>query len=228
MFDGIPIFLVGGAVRDRLLGLPCKDRDYVVGVATFAELTDWAQAQDCRVWLSRPEHKIIRAGHPVLGCADFTCLGGETLEDNLRQRDFTINAMALQAATADQNQFGTLFDPFQGKADLETGVLQCPGDALDAFQSDPVRIVRMLRFSLQFNLDITPRTKQAAKRVLSAHHYALPVAPDRVVVELNKMLLAAKSLFHFSTFVNRHADILEHVLTDEFQAKGVGVRHREV
>src|SRR5688500_6707330 len=134
-------YTVGGAVRDELLGLPVKDRDYVVVGATPEEMIQLGFKPVGREFpvflhpetpeeyaLARTERKVGRGYHGF----EFHAAPDVTLEQDLARRDLTINAMASDEA-------GTLIDPFNGRADLQAGVLR---HVSSAFAEDPVRIDR--------------------------------------------------------------------------------------
>src|SRR3954447_16927918 len=136
------VYEVGGAVRDELLGLPVKDRDYVVVGATPEELIDLGfrpVGRDFPVFLhpetheehalARTERKTARGYHGF----EFHSAPDVTLEQDLARRDLTINAIARDEA-------GNLIDPFAGAADLKARVLRHVGPA---FAEDPVRILRV-------------------------------------------------------------------------------------
>jgi tRNA nucleotidyltransferase (CCA-adding enzyme) len=139
-------FLVGGAIRDELLGLPVQERDYVVVGATAAEMRAQGYRQVGRDFpvflhpqtgaeyaLARTERKRGQGHRGFEVQADPTV----TLEDDLRRRDLTINAMARDLA-------GNLIDPYEGRADLAAGVLR---HVSPAFVEDPLRVLRVARFA---------------------------------------------------------------------------------
>ena len=140
------IYLVGGAVRDTLLGLPVRERDWVVVGATADEMIRLGYTpvgKDFPVFLhpeTREEYALARTerkqGHGYTG---FVVHANPevTLVDDLRRRDLTINAMAESAD-------GELIDPFHGKDDLNAGLLR---HVSPAFVEDPVRILRVARFA---------------------------------------------------------------------------------
>jgi tRNA nucleotidyltransferase (CCA-adding enzyme) len=143
------IYLVGGAVRDRRLGLPVRERDWVVVGATPPELLSQGYkpvGRDFPVFLhpvSKEEYALARTerktGPGYTGfetCSDPTI----TLEEDLRRRDLTINAMA-------ETPEGKLIDPYGGVEDLDNGVLR---HVSPAFAEDPVRILRVARFAARF------------------------------------------------------------------------------
>jgi len=143
------IYLVGGAVRDRLLGLPVRDRDYVVVGARPDDLRGLGYkpvGKDFPVFLhpqtgeeyalARTERKTGRGYHAFA----FDTAPEVSLEDDLRRRDLTINAMA-------ENTDGTLVDPFGGAADLERRMLR---HVSPSFAEDPVRVLRVARFAARY------------------------------------------------------------------------------
>jgi tRNA nucleotidyltransferase (CCA-adding enzyme) len=139
-------YLVGGAVRDRLLDLPVRDRDWVVTGATEAEMEALGfirQAVDFPVFLhpeTGEEYALARCETKTApGYRGFSvdCGPQVTLEQDLRRRDLTINAMA-------EDEEGRLIDPFDGRKDLEQGVLR---HVTPAFAEDPVRLLRTARFA---------------------------------------------------------------------------------
>jgi tRNA nucleotidyltransferase (CCA-adding enzyme) len=181
------IFQVGGSVRDALLGLPVQDRDWVVVGGTPEEMV--AQGfqpvgKDFPVFLhpgtheeyalARTERKTARGykGFSVYAAPDVT------LEQDLLRRDFTINAMALDAD-------GRLIDPHGGEADLRAGILR---HVSPAFAEDPVRILRAARFAARFGFSIAPETlKLMGVMVDSGEADAL--VPERVWQELARALM---------------------------------------
>ena len=142
-------YLVGGAVRDKLLGLPVRDRDYVVVGATPEEMTAKGfkpVGADFPVFLhpvTKEEYALARTERKSgRGYKGFTVHAAPdvTLEDDLRRRDLTINAMA-------EDEDGVLIDPFGGARDLEAGILR---HVSPAFAEDPVRILRVARLAARY------------------------------------------------------------------------------
>jgi len=140
------IYLVGGAVRDQLLGLPVRDRDWVVVGATEAEMLErgFRRADaEFPVFLhpdTGEEYALARRETKTgPGYKGFRIDAGPdvTLEEDLVRRDLTINALA-------RDQAGRLIDPFDGEADLEQGLLR---HISPAFVEDPVRLLRVARFA---------------------------------------------------------------------------------
>ncbi|MEB0864532.1 multifunctional CCA addition/repair protein [Citrobacter youngae] len=143
------IYLVGGAVRDALLGLPIKDKDWVVVGATPQEMLDAGYQQvgrDFPVFLhphSREEYALARTERKSgSGYTGFTCYAAPdvTLEADLQRRDLTINAMAR-----DDN--GEIIDPYNGCDDLENRLLR---HVSPAFSEDPLRVLRVARFAARY------------------------------------------------------------------------------
>lgn len=147
--SSMDIYLVGGAVRDELLGLPVSERDWVVVGATPAELEAQgykAVGKDFPVFLhpeSHEEYALARTERktgPGYTGFEFHAAADVTLEDDLRRRDLTINAIAKNAA-------GELVDPYGGQEDLQARRLR---HVSDSFAEDPVRILRVARFAARF------------------------------------------------------------------------------
>jgi tRNA nucleotidyltransferase (CCA-adding enzyme) len=184
-------YMVGGAVRDALLGLPVNDRDWVVVGATPQQMIDAGYlpvGKDFPVFLhpqtreeyalARTERKTARGYH---GFA-FHAEPGVTLEQDLARRDLTINAMA-------QDESGRLIDPFHGRADLDKRVLR---HVTAAFSEDPVRILRVARFAARFNeFSLAPETLALMREMVEAGEVDALVA-ERVWQELARGLAEDK------------------------------------
>ncbi len=143
------IYLVGGAVRDKLLNLPVKDRDWVVVGATPENMLKQGYQQvgkDFPVFLhpdTKEEYALARTERKQgRGYTGFSCYAGEdvTLEDDLRRRDLTINAMA-------QDTNGDIIDPYDGQKDLVERQLR---HVSEAFGEDPLRVLRVARFYARY------------------------------------------------------------------------------
>lgn len=183
------IYTVGGAVRDELLGLPVKERDYVVVGATPEEMVKQGfkpVGKDFPVFLHPQTHeeyalaRTERKSGP--GYKGFTvhAAPGVTLEEDLKRRDLTINAIAK----ADD---GTLIDPFHGRKDLKERVLR---HVSEAFAEDPVRILRVARFAARFGFEVHPETMQLMRRMVEEGEADYLVA-ERVWQEFSKGLVEA-------------------------------------
>jgi len=171
-----PLYLVGGVVRDKLLDHPIKDIDGIVTLP-LAELE-----KQLVIWGYNPHR--IGARHQTLSVfkdgerIDFNPFDGDLTKDALR-RDFTINAIFQDART------GEIIDPLQGKRDLEAKILRACGDPEARFSEDPVRILRMVRFSVKYGLNIEEETFKAAQNLLP---HLQEVALERISEELGLIL----------------------------------------
>ncbi len=180
------IYLVGGAVRDKLLGLPVKDRDWVVTGATPEEMLAKGfkpTGKDFPVFLhpkSKEEYALARterkSGRGYKGFV-FHTAPDITLEDDLRRRDLTINAIA-------EDETGKLIDPFGGEADLKEKRLR---HVSSAFVEDPLRLLRVARFAATLGFTIADETI-ALLKTLSASDELESLVPERVWGELEKAL----------------------------------------
>lgn len=181
-------YVVGGAVRDRLLGLPVQDRDHVVVGATPDEMV--AQGftpvgQDFPVFLHPKTHEEYalarterKSGHGYKG---FTVYAAPevTLEEDLRRRDLTINAMA-------QDQSGRIIDPYGGQSDLQARIFR---HVSEAFAEDPVRILRVARFAARFtDFSVAHETMALMRKIVDAGEVDALV-PERVWQELSRGLM---------------------------------------
>ena len=184
----ISVYAVGGAVRDRLLGLPVQDRDFVVVGATPEDMTRLGfrpVGKDFPVFLhpdtqeeyalARTERKTARGykGFAVRAAPDVS------LEDDLRRRDLTINALA-------EDGQGQIVDPHGGQADLAAKVLR---HVSEAFVEDPVRILRVARFAARFpDFSLAPETLALMRRMV-AEGEVDALVPERTWQELARGLM---------------------------------------
>jgi tRNA nucleotidyltransferase (CCA-adding enzyme) len=185
------IYLVGGAVRDELLGLSVKDKDYVVVGSTPEQMKAVGYkpvGKDFPVFLhpkthdeyalARTERKTAKGyrGFAIQASIDVT------LEEDLARRDLTINAIAKDVD-------GKLIDPYNGLADIQTKTLR---HVSDAFAEDPVRILRAARLSARFSdFSVAPETNRLMQRMVDAGEVDALVA-ERVWQEIAKGLMEAK------------------------------------
>lgn len=192
-------YLVGGAIRDALLGRPGSDRDWVVVGATPEEMTAQGYlpvGRDFPVFLhpqTREEYALARTERKSApGYRGFAVHASPevTLEQDLARRDLTVNAIALPAehASATPNP-AHLVDPFHGRRDLQDKVLR---HVTDAFREDPVRILRVARFAARFaDFGIAPETLALMREMVAAGE-ADALVPERVWQELARGLTEAK------------------------------------
>mgnify|MGYP000327156766 CR=1 FL=1 len=190
-------YIVGGAVRDRLLGLPVADRDYVVVGATPDEMVAQGYqpvGKDFPVFLhphTHAEYALARTerktGHGYKGFTVYAT-PDVTLEEDLQRRDLTINAMA-------EDETGALIDPYGGQRDLAARYFR---HVSDAFAEDPVRILRVARFAARFtDFSVAPETN-ALMRQMVDNGEVDALVPERVWQEVARGLMEAQPsrMFH--------------------------------
>jgi tRNA nucleotidyltransferase (CCA-adding enzyme) len=194
------VYLVGGAVRDRLLGLPVRERDWVVVGAAPAELERQGYTpvgKEFPVFLhpqTHEEYALARLERKVApGYRGFVTQFSPdvTLEDDLKRRDLTINALA-------ENPDGTVVDPFGGQRDLRARVLR---HVSEAFVEDPVRVLRVARFAARFaplGFSVAPETMALMKKMVSSGEVSALVA-ERVWKETERALGEAQPAVFFET-----------------------------
>ncbi|WP_162063428.1 multifunctional CCA addition/repair protein [Vibrio taketomensis] len=182
-------YLVGGAVRDQLLGLNVYDKDWVVVGATPEQLLDQgytAVGKDFPVFLhpkTKQEHALARTERKTGdGYTGFQChfAPDVTLEEDLLRRDLTINAMA-------QDEHGTIIDPYQGQQDLKKRVLR---HVSDAFVEDPLRVLRVARFAAKLahlGFRVAPETMTLMTQIVTSGELEHLTA-ERVWQEWHKSL----------------------------------------
>ncbi|WP_027468370.1 multifunctional CCA addition/repair protein [Deefgea rivuli] len=181
------VYRVGGAVRDRLLGLPVKDIDWVVVGATPQQMLNLgyqAVGKDFPVFLHPKTHQEYalarlerKSGHGYTGF-EVDASVNVTLEEDLLRRDLTINAIA-------EDEHGNLIDPYGGQADLAAKVLR---HVSPAFAEDPVRILRLARFAARFGFSVAPETMALMRKMVVDGEVDHLVA-ERVWQEMAKGLM---------------------------------------
>ncbi len=189
--EGLQVYIVGGAVRDALLGRPAGDRDWVVVGATPEEMVERGfipVGGDFPVFLhprTKEEYALARTERKSgRGYKGFTFYTGVdvTLEEDLKRRDLTVNAMA-------QSMAGELIDPLNGFADLQSRLFRHVGPA---FEEDPVRILRLARFAARLtDFSVAPETLAVCQRMVSTGEVDALV-PERVWQELSRGLMSDK------------------------------------
>ena len=194
------IYMVGGAVRDALLGLPVQDHDWVVVGATPQQLIDRGYkpvGRDFPVFLhpaTHEEYALARTERKTApGYYGFTIHAAPDvmLEEDLARRDLTINSIAYYlsdtGANASKLDPSRLIDPFGGQRDLQARVLR---HVTDAFREDPVRILRVARFAARFaDFSVAPETRQLMREMV-AQGEADHLVAERVWQELSRGLMA--------------------------------------
>lgn len=192
----VPVFVIGGYVRDLFLNRPSKDIDILVvgsGIA-FAEKVGLALKSQVAVFKNfgtamlryhdleiefvgaRKESYRSDSRKPIVE--------NGTLEDDQRRRDFSINAMAI---SLNSEHYGELLDPFEGTEDLENRLIRTPLNPLETFSDDPLRMMRAIRFASQLNFRIDPL---ALKAIEDNKERINIVSTERITDELNKIVLS--------------------------------------
>ncbi|MAY02859.1 MAG: multifunctional CCA addition/repair protein [Gammaproteobacteria bacterium] len=206
IITNLKTYLVGGAVRDKLLGLPVKDRDWVVVGASPEQMLELGYEQvgkDFPVFLhpeTKEEYALARTEKKSgTGHTGFTVDASETvtLEEDLLRRDLTINAMA-------EDEDGNLIDPYGGREDLNNKILR---HVSDAFTEDPLRVLRVARFSARFahlGFEVAQETLQMMEQLVnSTEMNTLPA--ERIWQEVRRALSEKTPAFFFLTLRDCYA-----------------------
>ena len=200
------IYLVGGAVRDKILNLSVKERDWVVVGATTQEMIDQGYRQvgkEFPVFLHPKTHEEYalarkeRKTQPGYKGFTFDTSTHVSLIEDLQRRDLTMNAMA-------ENDKGELIDPYHGKQDIENKILR---HVSPAFIEDPVRILRVGRFLAryaQFEFTVATDTLQLMRSMVEAGEVDA-LTPERVWKELDRALMEANPEKFFEVLASCHA-----------------------
>ena len=195
------IFVVGGAVRDALMGQSVNDRDWVVVGSTPTDMTEWGfmpVGKDFPVFLhpqTREEYALARTERKTArGYKGFAVHSDPsvTLEEDLARRDLTVNAMAVPEALAHalpSAWAGHIVDPYNGQRDLQAKVLR---HVTHAFAEDPVRILRLARFAARFaDFSVAGETMALMRQMVEGGEVD-HLVPERVWQELAKGLMSQK------------------------------------
>lgn len=229
-------FVIGGFVRDLILGRPCKDIDVVtegsginLAKATAKELgvkqvsvfknfgTAMFRCGDLEVEFvgARKESYSRGSRKPIVEDG--------TLEDDQNRRDFTINAIAL---SLNKSNYGELVDPFNGLRDLDLGIIRTPLDPDVTYSDDPLRMMRAIRFATQLDFAIENESLNAIKRNTERLDI---ISLERVHTELNKIILADKPSIGFKLLLK--TKLLDRFFPEMVALKGVekrnGITHKD-
>lgn len=160
----VNMYVVGGWVRDKILGLDSKDIDFAVEAPSYEAMKEEILRRGGHIYIEKPEYLTIRANFSKWGAADFvlcrrdgTYFDGRrpesvepgTLIDDLKRRDFTMNAIAM-------TEDGEYIDPFNGRVDIEDKMIRCVGVAKERFEEDYLRMLRAIRFQVTKNMQLSP------------------------------------------------------------------------
>ncbi len=225
---GLDCYVIGGCVRDAILGRECKDID-VVCIGSGIDL-----ALEVAKEFDLPEHAVSvfkNFGTAMIKVDDWDLefVGARkesynrdsrkpvveegTLEDDQNRRDFTINAMAVQL---NQVHWGLLLDPFHGVDDLKGKLIRTPLAPGITFSDDPLRMMRAVRFAAQLGFDIFPETFEALKTEKDRLEI---ISMERISDELNKIILCKKPSYGF--LLLDACDLLPIIFPEFMKLKGV-------
>lgn len=233
--SGVRAFVIGGYVRDCLLGRKSKDIDIVVEGSGI----ELAERVASRLGVRLTVFKNFGTAMLKTGSIEVEFVGARkesyrsdsrkpvvedgTLEDDQKRRDFTINALAFSLQKAD---FGNLVDPFTGVSDLQQGLIRTPLDPDTTYSDDPLRMIRAIRFAAQLSFTIVPESVDS----ISRNRDRLKIlSRERIADELNKILLSKKPSVGF--YLLDQTGLLEIILPQLVKLKGVesveGKGHKE-
>ena len=227
--ENVEAFVIGGWVRDLILNRKHNDKD--IDILVIGNGIDFARKVAARI-----DKGIIVAVFKNFGTAMFKAYDYElefvgarkesysqdsrkpavetgTLEDDQNRRDFTINALAI---SLNKKNYGELIDPFNGLNDLENKIIRTPLEPDKTFSDDPLRMMRAIRFSTQLDFNIESQTFESIKRNTERINI---VSPERIVAEINKIIMCAQPSKGFILLEN--AGLLKLVLPAVSNLKGV-------
>ena len=235
--ESIPVYIVGGYVRDHLLGKQVKDTDIVV-IGSGVEFAKKVAKDFGRTnlilfenfgtaMLPLDDRKLEFVGARKESYSKDSRkphVEGGTLDDDLLRRDFTVNAMA---ASLNAKTLGQLVDPLEGRSDLQAGILRTPLDPEITFDDDPLRIMRAMRFSAQLGFTIEPHVLEAAGKM--AKRLAI-VSQERISDEFLKIMSSSKPSVGLQLMYD--SGVMEIVFPELAQMAGVDQRkdyhHKDV
>lgn len=228
---GVPAWVVGGYVRDRLLARPTKDIDIVCigdGIKLAHEVASMLSPRPRVAFYSRFGTAMLRHQDMEI---EFVGARKESyradsrkpeveqgsLEDDQLRRDFTINALAV---SLNEEDFGSIIDPFDGLQHLEAKLIKTPTEPGRTFSDDPLRMMRGIRFSTQLGFAIEDETLRAISKYRNRIHI---VSQERITAELEKILAAPTPSIGFKLLFK--TGLLEIIFPEMAALQGVEVRN---
>ncbi|MFN8770194.1 MAG: multifunctional CCA tRNA nucleotidyl transferase/2'3'-cyclic phosphodiesterase/2'nucleotidase/phosphatase [Neisseriaceae bacterium] len=204
-------YKVGGSIRDKLLGIPNNDNDYVVVGATVEDMLQLGYqpvGKDFPVFLhpiTHEEYALARTERKSgVGYKGF-CFYTDTkitIEEDLKRRDLTINAIA-------EDEFGNIIDPYGGALDIENKLIR---HVSEAFAEDPLRILRAARFATRFNFSIAPETMLLMQQISNTPHELESLSKERIQTELDKAI-EQSDIIEFFKILDK-CGALDHILVE--------------
>lgn len=222
----VPCYLIGGFVRDKVIGRPVKDADIVCigdGIALANAFADTIYPKPVVAYF-----KTFGTAQIKLGDFEIEFVGARkesyqhnsrkpeveagTIEDDQNRRDFTMNALAIQL---NDNQFGQLIDPFNGLRAIDNKIIITPLEPVQTFSDDPLRMLRAIRFATQLGFEIDQVTFAAIK----ANVYRMKiVSQERITDELNKIMSTPKPSIGWNLLYL--SGLLKHILPQMIDLHG--------
>jgi len=234
--QSLPAFAIGGYVRDRLIGRPCKDIDFVVegdGMAFAESVAKRLGIQHVHVFKNFGTAMFMHDDVQVefVGARKESYsrnsrkpeVAPGSIRDDQERRDFTINALAI---SMNQGSLGALVDPFGGILHLDQGLIRTPLDPDITFSDDPLRMLRAIRFATQLGFVIDPDTFEAIQR--NAHRLEI-ISAERIHTEFNKIIATPKPSVGF--ILLRDAGLLKEFFPEFLELAGAeekfGIGHKD-
>jgi len=209
-------YLVGGSIRDMLLDRPIKDYDIVVdkNPMGYAEaITRQLNGRLVPLDEDREIYRIVLKSKEVI---DISPIKGSTIEEDLSNRDFTINAMAYDISEGLPIKRDRIIDPFEGKLDIERKIIRSIRDG--CFRDDPIRLVRAVRFMAQLGYEIHGDTLDQVKEDANQLHR---VSGERIAAELFIILNSPKSYYYIG-LMDKELGLLDKLFPEIEDMKLVG------
>lgn len=233
----VDIYIVGGYVRDYILGNEVVDIDFVVvgDAIKFCQelkkrirsgsLVTYPQFGTCMLQFQKHKLEFVTARSEIYDSGSRKPKVQKTdLYTDLSRRDFTINTMAMDIHP---DRFGHIIDPYNGRQDLATGLIRTPLNPEQTFSDDPLRMMRAIRFATQFSFTIDPIAFEAIR--LKAERLKI-ISQERITAEFNKILMTKKPSLGIELL--EKSGLLEQFLPEFKQTLGVEQRksyhHKDV